>query len=160
MASPASSPRRPRGDSRRRRRGGGAVGGGVIPIEPEEAPRPWQTPWLSSRGWMPLFVGEEEVVVKMVAVISSRWRHARAGSERLRESGSGEEKDAAMTTRHWRCCHVVGGRRTTQRGEWGRRGKRKVSWRRTTRRKGGGGQREASGRRTTVQHNKRVGAHC
>jgi len=81
MASLASSLRRPCGD--RRRRGGGAVGGGVIPtmfLEPEEAPQPWQMPWLSSRGWTPLFVGEEEAVATMMAAMSSRWRHARASS--------------------------------------------------------------------------------
>ena len=74
-------------------------GGGGIPtmfLKPEEAPRPWQTPWLSSRGWTPLFIGEEEVVATMVEAMSSLWRHARAGSARLRESGRGEEEDAAM----------------------------------------------------------------
>jgi len=47
-------------------------------------------------------------VATMVEAMSLRWRHARAGSARLGESGRGEEEDAAM--RRWRCCHVVGGR--------------------------------------------------
>ena len=51
-----------------------------------------------------MFVGEEEVVAKMVAAISLRWQDAKAGSGRLGESGRGEEEDAAM--RRWRCCHV------------------------------------------------------
>jgi len=79
-------------------------------LEPEDAPRPWQTPWLSSQGWTLLFFGEEEVVASMVAAMSLRWLHARAGSGWFGESGRGEEEDAAM--RQWRCCHVVGGRQT------------------------------------------------
>ena len=99
--------------ARRRRRCRGCV----IPttfLTPEEAPRPWQTPWLSSRGWTPLFVGKEEEVATMVAAMSLRWRHARAASGRLGESGRGEEEDTAMTMRQWQCCHAVGGRRMTR----------------------------------------------
>jgi hypothetical protein len=46
--------------------------GGAIPttfLAPEEAPRPWQTPWLSLQGWTPAFVGEKEVVATMVATM-------------------------------------------------------------------------------------------
>ena len=61
-------------------------------------------------------------------------------------------------TRQWQCCRAVGGRQMTQREEEGGwRGWCKACWRRTTRREGGGGRREASGRWTTGQHNKRVG---
>jgi hypothetical protein len=47
----------------------------VIPtmfLEPEEAPRPWQTLWFSLGGWTPLFPGEEEVAAAMVAAITDQ----------------------------------------------------------------------------------------
>ena len=126
-------------------------------FEPEEAPQPWQTPWLSLRGWTPSFVGEEEAVATMVVGMSLCWRHARAGSGQLGEIRKGEEEDAVL--RRWQSCHVVGRRRTTRQGEWRWRGQHEASWRRTTQREREGGQREASRRRTTIQHNKRVGVH-
>ena len=62
--------------------------------------------------------------------------------------------------RRWQCCRAVGGRQMTrQEEEGGRRGWCEACWRWTTRREGGVGRREASGRRTTERHNKRVGAH-
>ena len=60
----------------------------------------------------PLFVGKE-VVATMVAVMSLRWRHAIASSGGLGESGRWEEEEDAVM-RRWRCCHAVGGWRTTQ----------------------------------------------
>ena len=153
LLSPPPSRGSPAAAARRRCRRGGMIP--TMFLAPEDAPWPWQTPWLSSRGWTPSFVGEDKVVATLVAAMSSRWRHARAGSGWNGESGRGEGEDAA--TRRWRCCRAVGGQRMTRREEWRRRGRREASWRRTTLREWGGGQREASGRRTTVQHNKRVG---
>jgi len=50
-------------------------GGCVIPtmfLKSEEALWPWQTPWLSLRGWTLSFVRKEEVVATMVVAMSSR----------------------------------------------------------------------------------------
>ena len=95
----------------------------------------------------------------MVAAMSSRWRHARAGSGRLEESGRGEEEDAA--TRRWRCCRVVGGRQMIRRegSEGAARGVLEADG---LARGGGRTTRvntEASWWQTTGRHNKMVGAH-
>ncbi len=68
---------------------------GVIPttsLAPEEAPWPWQMLWLSLQGWVPLFVGKEEVVATMVAVMSPRWRQQEQAVDGLKRAGGGSRR--------------------------------------------------------------------
>ena len=66
------------------RTGGAPSWGGATPATshaPEEAPRPWQTPWISSQGWTYSCIGEDEEVVAtiVVAAMSSCWQRQEGG---------------------------------------------------------------------------------
>ncbi len=107
MAFLASSPRRPCGDCWQWRRGAGGASPAALSrvCDPNNVPhtRRGATAVANAVAFFArmdaLFVDEEEVVATMVAAMSSRWRHVRACSGRLGESGRGEEEDTVMTMR-------------------------------------------------------------
>jgi hypothetical protein len=67
----------------------------VIPatsLAPESAQRPKKTSWLSSRGWAPSFVDEEEIVATLAAAMSSHWWQQECAVENSKRAGRGEEE--------------------------------------------------------------------
>jgi hypothetical protein len=61
----------------------------TMSLMPEEAPRPWQTPWLSSQGWAPLIVGKEEVMVTIAVVMSLHWQQQVRAVDGSKRAGGG-----------------------------------------------------------------------
>jgi hypothetical protein len=53
----------------------------------KEAPRPWQTLWLSSEEWVPLIFDKEEVVATMAATMTSCWRQQQRAVDGSKRAG-------------------------------------------------------------------------
>ncbi len=61
-------------------------------LTPESVQRPKKTSWLSSRGWAPSFVDEEEIVATMAAAMSSRWRRQECAVDNLKRAVGGRRR--------------------------------------------------------------------
>ncbi len=78
-------------------------------LAPESAQRPKKTSWLSSQGWEPSFIDEEEIVATMAAAMAV----ARVCSGQFKESRWEEEEKEDAGTRQWQCLRAVGRQRMT-----------------------------------------------
>jgi hypothetical protein len=77
--------------------GRGEVQGGrwVIPttsLASEGVQQPKKTSWLSSQGWAPSFVDEEEIVATMAAAMSSHWWRQEWAVDNLKRAGGGRRR--------------------------------------------------------------------
>ncbi len=61
-------------------------------LAPEGVPRPLKTLWLSLQGWVPLFIGEVEIVATMVAAMASRWQQQEWAVDDLKRAGGGRRR--------------------------------------------------------------------